>query len=307
LDPPGLLSVKIFVTGGTGFIGSPAVRELARRGHELLVFSADEGSGKGPLPDHSRFVQGDLRDHKDVGRVMRDFGAEALVHLAWEGLPDYSEDMCERNLIYSINLFREAADAGCSLLLSTGSCWEYLGRSGMLNEDDQLGGVSVFSAVKNALRLIGEAISRKRRASFYWLRLFFAYGPGQRSQSLIPYIIRSVKSNQSPVIQTPYARNDFIFVEDVASAVADVIDHRPGGVVYNVGSGMPVSVEAVIRAVYEQVDKPVDEEIFKERRSESGDNFWGDISRISVDTGWRPKHDIAAGIRATVESLRGED
>ena len=299
--------MKIFVTGGTGFVGKAVVRELARRGHELLVLSRDQASGRLPPPDHSRSVQGDLRNHKDVGHIMRGFGAEALVHLAWERLPDYSEEICERNLIYGINLFREAADAGCALLLSTGSCWEYLGRSGMLNEDDPLGGISIFPAVKNALRLIGEAISRKRRASFYWLRLFFVYGPGQRSQSLVPYIIGSIKSNQSPVIQTPYERNDFVFVEDVASAVADVIDHRPGGVVYNVGSGKPISVEAVIRTVYEQFGKPVDEEIFKERSSESRDNFWGDISRINVDTGWRPKYDIAAGIRATIESLRGHD
>jgi nucleoside-diphosphate-sugar epimerase len=299
--------MKIFVTGGTGFVGAPVVRELAGRGHELLVLSVDLGSGKGPLPDCIRFVQGDLQNHKDVGHMIKGFGAEALVHLAWEGLPDYSEEMCERNLIYSMNLFHEAADAGCALLLSTGSCWEYLARSGMLSEDDQLGGVSIFPAVKNSLRLIGEAIALKRRASFYWLRLFFVYGPGQRRQSLIPNIIRSIKSNQSPVIQTPYARNDFIFVEDVARAVADVIDCRPSGAVYNVGSGTPTSVEEVIRAVYKQLDKPVDEEIFKERRSESGDNFWSNISRISVDTGWRPKYDIAAGIRATIENMKGDD
>lgn len=297
--------MKIFVTGGTGFVGTAVVRELSRRGHELLVLSRDEVSGKVPPPDHISFVHGNFQNHTDMGHIIRGFGAEALVHLAWEGLPDYSEEICERNLIYSMNLFREAADAGCALLLSTGSCWEYLGRSGMLNENDPLGGVSIFPAVKNALRLIGEAISRKRGASFYWLRLFFVYGPGQRSQSLIPYIIGSVKSNQSPAIQTPNARNDFIFVEDVASAVADVIDQRPGGVVYNVGSGQPTSVETVIRSVYEQFGTSVDEEIFRGQSNESRDNFWGDISRINVDTGWKPKYDIAAGIRATIESLKG--
>jgi|WetSurMetagenome_2_1015567.scaffolds.fasta_scaffold223543_2 UDP-glucose 4-epimerase len=299
--------MKIFVTGGTGFIGVPVVRELAKRGHELLVFSADEYLGKGLTLDRSCFVQGDLQNHKNVGDMIKNFGAEALVHLAWQGLPDYSEEMCERNFINSMNLFREAANAGCALLLSTGSCWEYLGRSGMLNEDDQMGGASIFSAVKNSLRLIGEAISRKRGTSFYWLRLFFVYGPGQRNQSLIPYIVRSIKSGQSPVIQTPHARNDFIFVEDVARAVADVIDHRPRNVVYNVGSGTSTSVEAVIRAAYGQVGKPVDEDIFREVRGESGDNFWADISRISVDTGWWPKYDIASGIRATIESMRGDD
>jgi len=283
------------------------VRELTRRGYELLVLSRDRVSGDVSPSERSHFIQGDLRNHKDVGHMIRSHGAEALVHLAWEGLPDYSEAICEHNLLYTINLFREAADAGCTLLLSTGSCWEYLGRSGMLKEDDPLGGASIFPAVKNALRLIGEAISRKRGASFYWLRLFFVYGPGQRSQSLIPYVIRSVKSNQPPAIQTPSARHDFVFVGDVASAVADVIDHRPGGVVYNVGSGKPISVETVIRTVYEHFDESVDDEVFKEQRSGSRDNFWGDISRINADTGWRPRYDIAAGIRATIESLKGDD
>lgn len=292
--------------GGTGFVGTPVVRELARRGHDVLVFSLDEGAEGQFDPGGISYVKGDLRDYEGVGRAIRKFGGEALVHLAWEGLPDYSEELCERNLIHSINVFRQAADSGCRLLLSTGSCWEYRSRSGMADEEDTPGTASFFAAVKNALRLMGEAITSKRNLSFYWLRLFFVYGPGQRSQSLIPHIIRSIEDGGVPAIQTPHARNDFIYVEDVASAVADVISRRPDGVVYNVGSGVATSVEEIIRAVYGQLGKTVDESIFKAERNERDDNFWADISRISVDTGWRPRYDISSGIRKTIENMRGE-
>jgi nucleoside-diphosphate-sugar epimerase len=167
--------MKIFVTGGSGFIGKPVVRELANRGHDILVLSREVKPDIGFASDRIGFVRGDLKDHRDIGRIMRDYGTEVLIHLAWDGLPDYSWEICERNLGYSIGLFSEAARAGCSHILSTGSCWEYAARTGICSEDDKLGSASIFSTVKIALRYIGEGICNDNGLRFNWLRLFFVY------------------------------------------------------------------------------------------------------------------------------------
>ena len=299
--------MKIFVTGGSGFIGKPVVRQLASRGHDILLLSRKAKPDTEFVSDRIGFVQGDLRDYQGVGHIMRDYGAQALVHLAWEGLPDYSWEMCERNLGYSVKLFSEAAAAGCSCILSTGSCWEYAARTGMCSEDDQLGSASIFPAVKNGLRFIGEGISRDKKLRFNWLRLFFVYGPGQREGSLIPYIIECLKKNVHPHLQNPVAGNDFVFVDDVAEAVADVVEGTPRNVVYNVGSGTSTNVEEIVRRVYRQMDKPVDERMFVHRQDAERQDFWANISRIGHDTNWRPKHDVESGIRATLKNVGGLD
>jgi nucleoside-diphosphate-sugar epimerase len=299
--------MKIFVTGGSGFIGKPVVRELAKRGHDVLVLSRKAKPDLEFTSDRIDFVRGDLKDHQVMGRIMKDYGTQALIHLAWEGLPDYSWEMCERNLGCSIKLFSEAAEAGCSRILSTGSCWEYAARTGICSEDDQLGSASVFSAVKNALRYIGEGISRDKGLRFNWLRLFFVYGPGQRKGSLIPHVIECMKTGVYPRLQNPLAGNDFVFVDDVAQAVVDVVEGVPRNVVYNVGSGTSTSVEEIVRCVYRQMDKPVDERAFVHQRDMEGQNFWANISRLGHDANWQPQHNIESGIRATLKNVGGLD
>ena len=293
--------MRIFVTGGTGFIGKAVVKLLVKQEHEVLILTrrhqnAAEGSTKGISYDFK-----DLRDTEGVGATIEKFRPQALVHLAWEGLPDYSLEMSGRNLQYGMDLFSLAAGAGCSCILSTGSCWEYTGRNGKLTEEDALESKTMFPAVKNALKFVGEAIAREKGISFYWLRLFYVYGPGQRKASLIPHIIQSVKKGRMPEIQTPGNRNDFIFVEDVARAIVRVLESLPENSVYNIGSGHSTAVRDVVRITCAVMNRAFDKKVFENLQQDAVHNFCADISSIENHTGWRPQYDIESGIRATVE------
>ena len=293
--------MRIFVTGGTGFIGKALVKLLVEQEHEVLILTrrnqnAAEGSTK-----RISYEFKDLRDTEGVGAVIKKFEPQALVHLAWEGLPDYSIEMSKKNLQYGMDLFALAAGAGCSCILSTGSCWEYADRNGKLTEEDALESRTIFPAVKNALRFVGEAIAREKENLFYWLRLFYVYGPGQKNASLIPHIIQSVKEGRMPDIQTPGNRNDYIFVEDVARAIAGVLESQPENSVYNIGSGHSTAVSDVVRITCEVMNSAFDKKVFENREQDAVHNFCADISPIQKDTGWRPEHDMESGIRATVE------
>ena len=296
--------MRIFLTGGTGFIGRPLIQLLAERGHEILALTRSSQI-KNPLESHAlSYVSADLHDSAAVYSAMKDFRPKALVHLAWEGLPDYSLEISRRNLKYGIDVFSLAAKAGCSCILSTGSCWEYACRKGMLAEDDMLESTKMFPAVKNSLRFIGEAISRENGLRFYWLRLFFVYGQGQRPTSLIPDIIECVKAGKIPQIQTPYNRHDFVFVGDVARAISGVLESQPENSVYNVGSGQSIVVEDVVRIAHEIMNRPFEERNLSRDKPIATEDFWADTSRIHSDIGWKAGHDIRSGIKKTFENLR---
>ncbi len=292
--------MRVFVTGGSGFIGKSLTRLLAERGHDLLVLTRSPQIKHGG-PDAPTFLEGNLENPAAWESVFKEFRPQALIHLAWEGIPDYGWDMSRRNLEYSISLFSLAIEAGCSCILSTGSCWEYASKTGKVSEDSDLGGAAIFPSVKNALRFIGEAICRDKGVLFYWLRLFYVYGPGQRRTSLMPHIIESVERGEIPQIQTPQNKNDFIFVDDVSHAIVSVIEQQPENTVYNVGSGYSTAVEDIVRITCDIMNKTSDKNIFTKKQSGDVQNFWADISRIKKDVGWQPEYDIKSGIKATIK------
>lgn len=287
--------MRIFVTGGTGIIGRALLPLLRERGHDVLTLTRQQPAGAG-------YVHGNLEDAEVVGEALRRFAPDAAVHLAWESLPDYSLPQTLRNFELSLRFIRLAAEAGCQAIVSTGSCWEYASRSGQLGEDAPLNGTEPFHAAKNALRFLGQAIARTNGTNFYWLRLFFVYGPGQRPQSLVPHLISSLRQGQRPTLKAPHNRHDFVFVADVARAIAAVVEQRPAGTVYNVGSGRPTPVADVIASVERLLG---DREAILVPPGAPEQDFWADISRLQHDTDWQPAFDLESGLRETLQGQAG--
>jgi UDP-glucose 4-epimerase len=297
--------MKIFVTGGSGFVGRAVVRQLAQRGHEVVVLTRSPSLSIG---DGVRECRGDLATTGAWRGALERLSPDAVAHMAWEGLPDYSYDTCRRNMEISLDFFEMVAELGVPSLLSTGTCWEYESRSGSLVEENRVGYPAAFPAVKNSLRLLGEAIAAQHGIGFHWLRLFYVYGPGQRGGSLIPQILKAAREGRWPELRTPRNRNDFVYVEDVARAIVAILEQQPLRSTFNVGSGRSASVLDVLKLVYEKLDKPLPAEAATPAEApQEAQDFWADISHLSMDTGWRPDYDLSRGIEATLECIERDE
>jgi len=299
--------MKIFVTGGTGFIGPYVVRELSKRGHHLLLLleKSEAQTGKLNLPKEIKFVKGNLSNINSWKSAVKNFQPDATIHMAWEGIPDYSAEMSIKNLKYGLNLFKELAELGCKKIICTGSCWEYGQNHGKLSENLPVRPSNAFTAAKNALHLLGREIAKENNIQFIWTRLFYVYGPGQRENSLIPYIIKCVKEGKKPEIKTPSARNDFIYVEDVAKAIVIILEKCNQSTVYNIGSGDSTSIQDIIKIVHSELNlqyEPKDK-LFKSSNIPF-DNFWADISKIKKEIGWEPKLTISDGLQKTIHKYK---
>jgi len=295
--------MNVFITGGTGFIGPYVVRELSKKGHHLLLLSEkpEAQTRKLNLPKEIKFIKGNLSNINSWKSAVKNFKPNATIHMAWEGIPDYSVKMSLKNLKYGLNLFKELAELECKKIICTGSCWEYGQNHGKLSEDSPIRPSNAFSATKNALHWLGREIAKENNMQLIWTRFFYVYGPGQREKSLIPYIIKCVKEGKKPEIKTPSARNDFIYVEDVAKAISMILEKCNQSTIYNIGSGDSTSIKDIIKIVHNESNlqyEPKDK-LFKSDNIPF-DNFWADISKIKKEIGWEPKITIKEGIQKTI-------
>ena len=296
--------MKIFITGGEGFIGSHVVTKLLTRKHKLLLLSRNPSLGRKKKFRGAVFVKGDLKNIKAWAKKLRQFKPDVVMHLAWEGLEsyDFSAKTSSRNLMNSLNLISLAASLGCKKFLSTGSSWEYGRLRGKFRESDPLefgGHVPNFIIAKRAIRSFGEQIARESGMQFLWARLFFVYGPGQKSRALIPSLVQSFQNGKTPEVKNKLGANDFVYVEDVAEAIVKILEKsKKSSVVYNIGSGHLTSVARIANLVAKNFGK---KPIVKELKKPNG--FWADISKVGRELGWRPKTRIERGVQKTIKAL----
>ncbi|MAF50512.1 MAG: hypothetical protein CMH64_00300 [Nanoarchaeota archaeon] len=277
--------MRIFVTGGTGFIGRHVVERLLEGDNEILLLTCEDKI------EGVNSIEGDLSDIESWKEKLENFKPEVCVHLAWEGIPDYGYEISSKNLKYGLDLFSVLAEIGCSKIIGIGSCWEYENKNGELKEGDVINPSSPFNVAKNSLRLMGETLANEKNIQFIWTRLFYVYGPGQKEHSLIPHIINCIKNKEDPEIKTPNAKNDFVYVGDVADAIYSIVENGESSI-YNIGSGKSTSVKEIVEIVSKHYNFDV---LLKD--SESDVDFWADISKTKNELDWEPKTDILEGIK----------
>jgi nucleoside-diphosphate-sugar epimerase len=199
-----------------------------------------------------------------------------------------------KNLSYGLELFKLLAESGCRRIVVSGSCWEYGVEHGKIVESQRLEPTNPFAAAKVALHTMGEAIAKARSIDFVWLRFFYVYGPLQRRESLIPYLIERATHNLLPDVKNQKGGNDFIYVDDVARAVVAALGRGRGGGTYNVGSGKVTGVAEIANLIYGR----------RVMRAVKPQGFYADITRAKDELDWKPATHIKKGIRNTLAFYR---
>ncbi len=272
--------MRVAVTGATGFIGAALTPLLDR--HDLLLLER---------------ATTDLNDPVSWMPAAKAFAPQACVHLAWDGLPDYSAERCAQNLAMSTRLLGGLAELGVKRFVVAGSCWEYGDRSGGVSEDVAPLNPGLFAQTKlSVLRALADIPGIDWR----WGRVFFSYGAAQRPASLIPAARAAALNGETLSLKTPGTLQDFIHIDDVATALRSLLESDVVSGVYNIGSGEPATVHSVARrvAAHYGVSMP-------EQSAGEASGFWADRSKLSAATGWAPLVTLQAGVEQVLRELDG--
>ena len=296
--------VRVLVTGGGGFIGSAAAAELLRGGHQVacLLRRPIEADQQLPWAGRAEVIPGDLAAPEEwAGRVLA-WRPEACVHAAWFTAPTSYLHSTENVWLLQagLRLIDVLADAGCRQAVFLGTCAEYdNSNSEALDEASQLRPSTMYASAKLALAMLGEERARAAGLRFAWARIFHPYGPRENPTRVIPSASLALSRGLAFTSYHPEAQRDFVHVDDVAAALAALVESGAEGA-YNVSSGQPVSVRHALEILASVAGHP---ELlrFASRRSREWDpdTIYGSGDRLAAATGWRPSIGLAEGLTST--------
>lgn len=332
------MSLRILVTGGAGFIGSAVIRYLIEN-TENLVANLDKLTYAGNLeslaavaksPRYS-FYHVDICDACAVDAALAEFRPDAVMHLAAESHVDRSidgpSDFIQTNIVgtytllesvrrYWLGLPDETKAAFRFHHISTDEVYGDLeGAEDLFTETTPYAPSSPYSASKASSDHLVRAWQRTYGLPVLVTNCSNNYGPYHFPEKLIPHVILNALAGKPlPVYGDGSQIRDWLYVEDHARALVEVVCKGRVGEAYNIGGhnekrNLEV-VETICALLDELVPLPVAagqvrsyKELitFVKDRPGHDRRYAIDASKIARELGWVPQESFDSGIRKTVQ------
>ena len=302
---------RTLVTGAGGFVGANLLRRLVEDGHRVtgvLGPGGDRWRVHG-LEGQAELVDVDLRDQDAVRRLVHRVAPEWTFHLAAHGAYSWQQDarrILDTNLIATVTLIDACREFGCEAFVHAGSSSEYGLKDHAPSEDELTEPNSRYAVAKAAASLFCQYVARYEQFPAITLRLYSVFGPYEDPRRLVPALVINARRNELPPLVAPEVARDFVWVDDVVDAfllAAQGAGNRRG-TVYNVGSGVQTSMAELVdiaRRVLEIDPEPSWGSM--PGRAWDTTSWVADNRRIQDQLGWRPRTDVAEGLRRTATWL----
>jgi len=312
--------VKLFVTGGAGFIGSNFTR-MALTGRlpgledaEITVFDALTYSGTltnlEEVSDNPRysFVKGDIRDADAVRAALA--GHDAIVHFAAESHVDRSVTdagvFVETNVLGTQRLLDAAMALGINRFVHV-STDEVYGSidEGEWTEDEPLLPNSPYSASKAGSDLLVRSYHRTHGLHTSITRCSNNYGTHHFPEKVIPlFVTNLIDGLHVPLYGDGLNQRDWLHVDDHCRGIALVLQKGLAGEIYNIGGGTELSNRELTTMLLEATGRDESFVDYVEDRKGHDRRYCVDISKISAELGYEPQVPFDKGLADVVQWYR---
>jgi dTDP-glucose 4,6-dehydratase len=306
--------VRLFVTGGAGFIGSNyARRVLSETDDSVTVYDALTYAGNldnlRDLDEDPRFqfVKGDITDREAVLASLD--GHDAVVHFAAESHVDrsiQSPDEFVRTNCGGTNVLCDAArraEIQTFLHVSTDEVYGSI-EHGSFTEEDRLGPRSPYSASKAASDLLALSYHSTYALPVIVTRSSNNFGPYQFPEKIIPlFVTNLLEGKKVPLYGDGLNERDWCFVDDNCAAIDLVLRKGNVGEIYNIGAGNEIPNTTLTALILETLG--LDESMIEHVADRAGHD-----RRYSIDTrrvralGWQPSRDFREALDETIDWYR---
>ncbi len=310
--------MKVFVTGGSGYIGSVVVKRLLERGDQVVVFDNLERGHRCNLDSRTKFVEGDLRDGELITECLAKVKPDAVLHFAAYALVGESMNdplkYFDNNVTGGVNLLKAMVAAGCTRLVFSSSCATYGVPNALpIEEDTPQCPTNPYGQSKLMFEQMANWLAETKGFRPTFLRYFNAAGAvpdlnlgedHDPETHLIPNVLKVALGKKDAVevfgddYPTPDGTciRDYIHLEDLASAHILALEQEALGA-YNLGTGQGVSVKEVVETCRRVTGHPILVKMCP-RRPGDPPALYASGRKAREVMGWNPTHsDIETIVR----------
>jgi nucleoside-diphosphate-sugar epimerase len=305
---------RALVTGATGFIGRHLVDGLIGAKTQVIALVRpgsrvpDEWRGRVACIACADWSKGGLR------AALASHSFDVVYHLATYGVLPADRDpgpMVRVNVDLPALFVRLCQERGAGLVMAgTFSEYQRPADRRRLTEESALEMRKIYGASKAAGGILASALAQSLGVNLRLLRLFKVYGEGEAPHRLLPSLVAGLARRERVPLSDGLQVRDFIYVDDVVQACIAVGEElrsasRALTATWNVCTGVGHSVRTFAELVAQAMgasdqllgfgDLPI--------RADDEPYLVGDGERMRRELGWRPHHDLDAGIRAAVSIL----
>jgi dTDP-glucose 4,6-dehydratase len=316
-----MLAMRVFVTGGAGFIGSQYVREIlndkfeAFAGAQVTVFDKLTYAGNlanlAPVASSPRyrFVQGDICSATDLDAALP--GHDVLVNFAAESHVDRSitgaADFIQTNVLGAQQVFDAALRHQVERVvhISTDEVYGSIDE-GSWTEDHLLEPNSPYSAAKAGSDLIARAYAKSYGLNISITRCSNNYGPYHFPEKVIPLFVTNLLDGQKVPLYGEGANvRDWLFVADHCRGIQLVVEKGAAGEFYNIGGGRELSNKELTDLLLEATgrDWSYVQPILDPRGGGHDLRYSVDYSKVA-ELGYAPQMTFEQGLAETVQWYR---
>jgi len=326
--------MKILITGGAGFIGSAVIRHIINNTQDSvlnidkLTYAGNLESLKGVV-DNSRyqFEQVDICDATSISRIFTEYKPDAVMHLAAESHVDRSidgpKDFIQTNIVGTYAMLESARhywnDLGESEKanfrfhhISTDEVYGSLSKDGFFTEETPYDPSSPYSASKASSDHLVRSWHRTYGLPVLISNCSNNYGPYHFPEKLIPLmILNALKGKKLPVYGDGKQIRDWLYVDDHASALYQVVTKGVDGETYNIGGHNEKTNLEVVELICSLLDELAPNKVdkikgyselitFVKDRPGHDRRYAIDASKIERELNWKPEETFETGIRKTI-------
>lgn len=304
------MGLKVLVTGGTGFIGSNLINKLVDDGQEVYVLVRPNSLNGIKRLEKYKNIKILNMSVEDLVKIENLPQFDICFNLASYGVDYRNQDpyeMIDGNIKFVIRLIDFCNKNKTKLLVHTGSCFEYgiNTKKIPLKETDELNPHSLYASSKVASVIMANTYAKIRNVRLVTIRPFGVYGPNEGMHRLVPQVIDTILNNKKLAMTEGEQIRDYLFVGDLVDAYINLSTDSRTKIydIYNVCSSEPISIRQLVEELCKIYNYDISNFNFGSipYRENEVMYFVGDNSKIYNDILWKPKTQLADGLRVTLE------
>lgn len=310
--------MRVFVTGGAGYIGSACAEYLLDRGYEVTVFDDLITGHIEAVDPRAKFIKANLGDRENLIKVVKEGKYDAIMHFAAFSLVGESmknpSKYFNNNLANAINLADAAVEGGVKTFVFSSTAATFGEPKEIpIREDAPQLPINPYGESKLCFEKVLNWYSRIYGLKYAALRYFNAagatgkYGEDHNPEThLIPILLQVAQGKREKAMlfgddyDTPDGTciRDYIHILDLAQAHEKAL-YAPKSGHYNLGTGSGLSVREILETARKVTGHPIPAEVVP-RRPGDPPRLIADSTRARRELGWKPEYEDASAIIESV-------